>query len=497
VIRSHRRCGISHPDPLDGTWIVGRQRLILNHRHPLNAKHLTGCARAGTQNSAQRGTLAHFIKQSDGSFGVTKLDQSGFHGYAYGDPHFDGIESIVVIHEVHLSDGIEITDTAVPTMRPYRFVLGLLGQVLPILVVVGPGAANNTAPMAPMRCGTFAAPCILGVGLSFTADLMGINEAALLEIVSWIATRFIEDVGQDIGAIGGQALAGNRVIAQAVYELLVGLLEFFRILGSAHFHPGIVKDYHLHTLGAHDRPHSTTSSMPGGPKFHVGDGNRGRTHLHLTRGSNRNAGDLIPILCRQLGDKIVIRQHLQAVIDRDRNAVLVDKNLVEIVTLGSAFEDDGRITQSRQDLSCLSPGVGLFDATRQRALTPYRKPAGHGCRGPAQHSRRDHEFVFRSQRMAERRHFFAHDSRSQRPASHSRILPRRSLAGLGAACRAHVNSQNLIHKFYPSVCLRLREDIARFESCLSFPSGRDYLTLFPVWSPLPLRSRRGRGALNY
>ena len=82
-------------------------------------------------------------------------------------------------------------------------------------------------------------------------------------------------------------------------------------------------------------------------------------------------------------------------------------------------------------------------------LQPTERRPGGGGGGAAQQSGGNDQLVFGAQGMAERRHFFAHNGGSHRPATQAGILSYRNCGGLGAAVGAHVNPQNLVHKSSP------------------------------------------------
>jgi hypothetical protein len=78
-----------------------------------------------------------------------------------------------------MGDGIQVVDAAVAAVGPYRFILGLLGQKIAVFVVEGARAADHTAAVAAVGCGSLTAAGIFQFGLGLTADLGGAFETAL------------------------------------------------------------------------------------------------------------------------------------------------------------------------------------------------------------------------------------------------------------------------------------------------------------------------------
>jgi hypothetical protein len=200
---------------------------------------------------------------------------------------------------------------------------------------------------------------------------MGSFKAPFGKVVSGIRPGFIDDIGQDIGAIGRQRLAGDRVFLQTFHKTLVGLAKAVGVLGGAHLGIGAVQHDDLYALGPHHGPHPTPAGMAGGPLFHVGAGDGGGTHLHFATGTDGDTGHLIAIFLLHFFDQVIVGQQLQAVVHRDLDPVFVDVHLVKVVSGRLAFQDDGGIAQASQDLGGLAAGVGFFDGAGQRALTAY------------------------------------------------------------------------------------------------------------------------------
>jgi len=118
-----------------------------------------------------------------------------------------------------------------PAMSPDGLVFGLLGNVPALLVVIRPGAADDTTVMTAVGCRAGTATLVFGFRLGFPADLVGVLESALFEIARGIASRFAEDVGQNVGTVGRESLAGNRVVPETFDEFAVRLLEPLWVFG--------------------------------------------------------------------------------------------------------------------------------------------------------------------------------------------------------------------------------------------------------------------------
>ncbi len=177
-------------------------------------------------------------------------------------------------------------------MGPDCFVLGLLGNEVAVLVPEGPRAADHAAAVAAVRSRTFTAPGVLEFRQGLTADFRGPFKLAGLKIMGRQTTGFIDDAGQDIGPESGQPFAGYRMFAQAPNKRLVGRLELVRIGGLTHGHALVIEDNNLQAFAAHHCASAAASTMPCRPHFHVGNGHRGRSHLHLTGRTHRDAAYL-------------------------------------------------------------------------------------------------------------------------------------------------------------------------------------------------------------
>ena len=240
--------------------------------------------------------------------------------------------------------------------------------------IASPFKPSRDGDALVLRTTRFAA-LLLGCRQRFAADLGCAVETSLLEVIGGVAAHFVQDVRQDVRAEGRKSLAGDRMFLQAFDEPLVGVLKLYRILGRPHRHAGGIEDDDLDVLGAHDRTQASASCVARGPKLHVGERNGSGAQFHFSGRSDRDAAHLVAELLLHLLDQIVIREHLEAVVLRDLDPVLVNEDLVEVVARRLPFEHDGAVAELCKDLGSLAPGVCLLDAPGKRALAAHGDPA--------------------------------------------------------------------------------------------------------------------------
>jgi len=137
-------------------------------------------------------------------------------------------------------------------------------------------------------------------------------------------------------------------------------------------------------------------------------------------------------LLAELVDRRVGSQHLHAVVDRELDPVLVDQELVPVVALRLALDDDGRIAEPRQRLGGLAACVGLLDRAGERALAAHREAAARGGARPGEETRGDHQLVRGAEWMTQRVNFLGHDHGGHAAAAEARECPDR----LGCHLRA-------------------------------------------------------------
>ncbi len=94
------------------------------------------------------------------------------------------------------------------------------------------------------------------------ADLLDALELALREVPGRVGTGLVDHICEDIGPIGGQALAGNRVLSQGISKHARCLFKGIPVLIFYARGIGVVHHHGLKALRAHHGPHAPTASMP-------------------------------------------------------------------------------------------------------------------------------------------------------------------------------------------------------------------------------------------
>jgi hypothetical protein len=67
------------------------------------------------------------------------------------------------------------------------------------------------------------------------------SNCPVLEIVGGVAAGFVDDIGEHIGAEGGQAFTGDRMFAQPLAKALLAALNFSGSAGGPHFHAVVIQ----------------------------------------------------------------------------------------------------------------------------------------------------------------------------------------------------------------------------------------------------------------
>ena len=398
---------------------------------------------AAAEDPPQRGPLPDLFHEPDRPRPVTERDQPRLHGDTDGRARIHGVDAEVVVEEVETCDDVEVGDAAIPAMRPDRLVLRLLRHVLSVLVDIDPGALDHASAMAAV--GGESSPLHLELRLHLSADLGRVLEPPRPEVVRGVGARLVEDVGQHVGAVGGEPFPGDGVLSQPLDEPAVRILELLRVFGGPHLQPGVVQDDRLDPFRPHDGAGPAAPAMPRRPFLRVGAGDGSGQQLHLPRGADGHVRRAVAVLALQLLDEGVVREILQAVVDRDLDAVLVDEDLVEIVPLRLPLQHDRGVPQPRQHLRRLSAGVRFLDPSREGALASHRDPPTHRRRRAAEGSRGNNELVLRAKRMAKRVDLPGDDRGGHRPPAEAGELANRLGPELRSAFRPHVDPQNLVH----------------------------------------------------
>ena len=179
--------------------------------------------------------------------------------------------------------------------------------------------------------------------LALAARRLGAFERAFREVAGGQAARLGQDVGEHVRAVGGQALAGDRVLLErrreplhrGVERLLVGVLLVAQ--------PLVGDDDGLEALAAHDRAQATAAGEAVRVALHVGHGDTRGLQAGLAGGAVGDRG--VPVVggphrLDGIGD-CVVACALPLVDARQRSAaVRLDGEHVERVRVGRLAGDD-------------------------------------------------------------------------------------------------------------------------------------------------------------
>ena len=218
---------VGDPHAFDGTWIVGRDRLVLDHRHPGHAKGPADGRRTAADNPAKTGSFADLVFQDAADSGpVAERQDARLHRYTHGDRGLNGINPQVVHQGVGLGDMIQVVDTAVGPHGPDRFVLEAGGLIVFVDIVVDLRTLDDTTGMAAVF--RFAATFHDLIVHGLAGDLVMARKLTGGEIACRQSAGLVDDIDQDIGAVLAESLT-DRMIDKRFRKDLVGGLEFFRI----------------------------------------------------------------------------------------------------------------------------------------------------------------------------------------------------------------------------------------------------------------------------
>ena len=190
---------------------------------------------------------------------------------------------------IGLGNGLQVVDCAIRPHAPPSFVLrpfafaGVLG-----VLDFGDAAATDHAGKAALG------PDQQGSLQGLAARFIGRREVALPEVSRRQRADLVQDIHQDLGAIGPQTLC-NRVRRNLFARRLNRAFEGFGIRHLDGFRPG-----HRHSLQVFRAHHGAHTRTPGGAVHLVHD--RGNQHLLLTgRTDARHLGILIGLGAQGLG----------------------------------------------------------------------------------------------------------------------------------------------------------------------------------------------------
>ena len=219
--------------------------------------------------------------------------------------------------------------------------------------------------------------CIVSPEIEFVGLELPVGEIAGRQ-----PSGLVEDIHQDVGAEGRQALAADRVVEQGLGEDPGGGLEAFRIGDGDAGCALIVDGNELELLGTHHR------AEPAAAVAADLAGSGSLTEMLAAASFISPAGPMVrtPILSPQarlegLDDGEVAHARARSRLRFEGHAVLVDVQPVPDVGPGHAFDDQGLDPEAGEHLGRGAAGVAFLDAAGQRALGPGRKPPGVGGRG--------------------------------------------------------------------------------------------------------------------
>ena len=357
---------------------------------------------------------------------MARLEQ--VHAAGDGGAQGDGVHAVLVAEEVGLEDGLQVVDAAVRAHAPGGFVLGslTLAQVLGVGDLGHPAAADHAGVAA---LGTHQQ--LVGQGLP--AHLVGGREVAVPEVVGGQRPGLVEDVDQDVGAVGLEPGAPHGVQADALPGLVHGGHE---TLGIGHLHrPGAHHHHGLEVLGAHDGAHPGAA---GGAVHLVHDGRE--QHQLLPGGPDAGHLGLLVGLGAQQVHRLGHQLAPQVGGVPELRVVVLDPQVDGPGRL--VLEDDQVVARVLQFRPERAAGVGGGDGAGEGSLGDHVvAPAGRG-EGARVRPRREDQLVFGRQGIHLRVHFVAEDPGAQ-PAG-ADVLGRQVRAGRlpGDGAGGQVHTEN-------------------------------------------------------
>ncbi len=452
MVRALGRGGIRDADPLGRARVVSRQGLAFHDGHALDAEGLSGDLGAAADDAAQRGPLLHFLEKLDGGGRVAESGHTGLHSHGDGGSHLNGVQPDVVVHAVHAGDGVQVVNAAVGAVCPDRLVLGPFREILVVLVHVDARTADDAPRVAGVARNAAAGDDGRAFGLA--ADLLDAGELARGEVVGRVCSDGIDDVGEDVRAVGRKPFARDRVLGQELGEPPHVVFEGGVVLRRDPLGVGGINDNGLESFGPHYSAHAAASGVPRGASFGVRDGDAGGREPHLARRTDGDDGGVFAVFAAKGRGRLVVALETQVVGRGEPGAAGVNLENVRVGlgpapdgardgARGLALDDDGGDAQARKGGCGGASGVRFLDAAGQRAFGADRKPSRTGGGGAAQDSRRKHKTVLARERMTQRGHFGVDDGRGQRASAEADKL--RSQRLFGNRQRLHVYAQHSGH----------------------------------------------------
>ncbi len=462
MVRAHCRGGIGNAYSLDRTGIIGGDCLILDHRHAGETVGLANHGGAAAEEVSQGRTLSDLLpEQAQDTLAVAKRNDTGLHGDGEHDHPFDRVDADVIHQVVGSGDIVQIVGGAVGAHAPDGFIFEARSQVVAVPVVVHLGALDDTTRMAAVF--RLAATCDDRVVHGFTGDFVVSLELAVPEVPGRQAAGLVEDVDQDIGAVGRQGLTADRMIEQRLGKgtgrdlELVGIGDLYGRRALA------IEGYELDLLGTHDRAEAA-APMAADLAVRVLDGDVGRGHPQFSgRTDGDDAGFLAETGFKSFNNrKIIPADEFGFFVDG--HAVPVDVQAVPFVLSGEPLDDQRPDAQPGQQLGRCASRVALLDGSGEGTLGAGGEPAGIGGRRSGKETRGKDQLVVRPQGVTSRRHLGGHDGGGQGAPAVTGPFGRNVFSS-DTQIR-HVYAYNPVHPFSLSfVWFHTAETV-------SFPKGR-------------------------
>ena len=124
--------------------------------------------------------------------------------------------------------------------------------------------ADATASDGATKAGLVGHQVLLAIGLArrghgFGGDVLGAFELHVLVVACGQGAHFVDHVHQHLGAVGGEALSGDRVVGEDLFLLGHGLHERLGVAHIAHTDRASHGNG-LEVLAAHHRTHAGAAS---------------------------------------------------------------------------------------------------------------------------------------------------------------------------------------------------------------------------------------------
>jgi len=304
MIGTHGGRGIGDTYPLNTSGIVSGNGLTFDDGNTIDTKGLAGkCGSIADDLSQGILFIVHTFQKLDGGLAVTPGDHPAIHGHDNGVGDIDGINPEIVAESVHLGDVINILDHAVGTKGPYRLIFHAGSDVFSVFVIIRLGTLDDTAGMT-----SFLDPAASGLHMLdhfFTGNTFDVVKSSLPEIFGRQRSGLIENINQNRGSKGRQALTSHGMIKQNFDPTFGGNLEGFLVSIAGTGTIGIIHNQGLDTLGAHDGTEATATGCPGGMSLGISklDG-RSKTQGFTGRTNNHDTGFLAVGFQKFFGDSV-------------------------------------------------------------------------------------------------------------------------------------------------------------------------------------------------